>query len=300
VITSHGPVFDKGLKLWPDPRVVIENAHASRHLPKALRPFILPINFDQLFALQQLELLPQYARLRANSRPRVLAAAPAVTMVRLKERRVGFKSAPHHKDSCHGLIYSPGRLHQRLRYLWMGQEALGVRAYHRYFWPKRRKQWELLDDLKALQQLGEFFLIGGVVGLPLQALFRSERLVLAGLGVEPVIGVLEHFGDRGRFQEFAYGRKRRDTRVETLGARLKEGKARSPGWVLPRFELRFEVHGDVQEFIDASADVIGIAPDRVELNDQNVFRRKSVEIRPEVAREASEVSEKRTFHHRLK
>ena len=46
--------------------------------------------------------------------------------------------------------------------------------------------------------------------------------------------------------------------------------------------------------------MIGIVPDRIELNDQNVFRRKSFEIWPEVAREASEVSEKRIFHHLLK
>jgi hypothetical protein len=122
-----------------------------------------------------------------------------VTVVRLN-KEVGFKSAPHHKDSCPGLIYSPGRPHQRLRYLWMCQEVLGVRAYYRYLWPKRRKQWGLLDDLKVLQQLGEFFLIGGVVRLPFEAVFWCERLILAGLRIEPVIGVLEHFGDRGRFQ----------------------------------------------------------------------------------------------------
>ncbi len=144
-----------------------------------------------------------------------------------------------------------------------------------------------VDNLNAPQEVGKFFLISGVVRLPFEALFRRERLVFAGLGVEPVIEVLEHFGDRGRFQEFAHAWNRRHTGVETLGARLKEGKARSPGRVLPRFDLRFEVRSHVQEFVDALADVIGIAPDGVELNDQNVFGWKAVEIWPEVPREAS-------------
>src|SRR5882757_6620853 len=157
-----------------------------------------------------------------------------------------------------------------------------------------------VNNLKAPQQVGEFFLIGGAIRLPFKALARRERLVLARLSVDPVIDVMELFGDRGRFQELAYSRKRGETSVEMLGTRLKERKARSPRWVLLRFERRFEVRSDVQEFVNALADAIGTAPDRVELNNQNVFRRKSVEIWPEVAREASEVSEKRIFHHLLK
>ena len=68
--------------------------------------------------------------------------------------------------------------------------------------------------------MGEFFLIGGVVRFPFEALFRRERLVLARLAVEAVIGVLEHFGDDGRFQDFAHARERGDTVVEALGAGL--------------------------------------------------------------------------------
>ena len=59
--------------------------------------------------------------------------------------------------------------------------------------------------------------------------------------------------------------------MEALGGRLKHGKTRSPSRVLSCFELRFEICCHAQEFIDASADAIGIAPDNVELNDQKCF-----------------------------
>ncbi len=157
-----------------------------------------------------------------------------------------------------------------------------------------------VDDLKVLQYLREFVLIGGVVRIPFEALFRCKRLILAGLGVKLVIDRLKHFGDRGRFQEFAYAWKRGHCGIEALGARLQERKTRGPGRVLPRFDVRFEIRIDVQEFVYAFLDAIGLAPDCVELNDQNVFRRKTVEIWPEVARETSEVSKKRIFHHLLK
>ena len=78
----------------------------------------------------------------------------------------------------------------------------------------------LVDDLKVPRHLGEFVLIGGVVRLPFEALFRRKRLILAGLGVKLVIDRLKHFGDRGRFQEFAYARKRGHCGIEALGARL--------------------------------------------------------------------------------
>src|SRR5437588_6266122 len=64
--------------------------------------------------------------------------------------------------------------------------------------------------------------------------------------------------------------------------------------------MRFEIRVNVQEFVYAFLNAIGLAPNCVELNDQNVFRRETVEIWPEVARETSEVSKKRIFHHLLK
>src|SRR3982751_1279947 len=82
-----------------------------------------------------------------------------------------------------------------------------------------------------------------------------------------------------------------------LRGRLNEWKTRSPGWVLSRFELRCEVLSYVQEFVHALADATRIASDGVELNNQNVFQRKSVQIWREVAREAAEISKKLVFHH---
>src|SRR5437763_16310945 len=82
-----------------------------------------------------------------------------------------------------------------------------------------------------------------------------------------------------------------------LRGRLNEGKTRSPGWVLPCFELRREVRSYFQEFGHPMADATRIASNRVELNNQNVFQRKSVQIRREVAGEAAEISKKLVFHH---
>ncbi len=81
--------------------------------------------------------------------------------------------------------------------------------------------------------MGEFFLIGGVVCLPFQAFVSRERLVLLRFAVEAVVDALQRLGDGGRFQEFAHPRKRRDTIIESLGAGLKDGKARRAGLVFP-------------------------------------------------------------------
>ena len=77
---------------------------------------------------------------------------------------------------------------------------------------------------------------------------------------------------------------------------MQKKKARSSRRVLRfRGESRFEVRGDLQKFVDLLADPVRIAPDGIELNDQNVFREKPLEIRPEVACETSEVFAERGF-----
>src|SRR4030095_11047135 len=78
---------------------------------------------------------------------------------------------------------------------------------------------------------------------------------------------------------------------------LYKGKPRSTSRVLPCFELRFKVRGDIQELVYALADMVGIAPNGVELNDQKVFHRKTIEVWLEMLAEASEGAQKRIFHH---
>src|SRR5450755_2053665 len=105
-----------------------------------------------------------------------------------------------------------------------------------------------------------------------------------------MIGALQRFSHDGRFQEFVCARERGESAVEMLGAGLEEGKARSPGGILPLLgQLRFEIRGDAEKFVGALADAVRIAPDRVELNDQNVVRGKPIEVRLEMLGEASEV-----------
>lgn len=87
------------MKLRSDSWIIIERAHANGNF-RAVRPiaakqartaihakcfhraFVFSVNPDQLSALQQAKLLPLYASLRANCRPRVLATALAMTMTR--------------------------------------------------------------------------------------------------------------------------------------------------------------------------------------------------------------------------
>lgn len=49
--------------------------------------------------------------------------------------------------------------------------------------PQNRACFCLLDDPKTPQQVGQVFLIGRVICLPLKALLWGERLVFTGLGV---------------------------------------------------------------------------------------------------------------------
>ena len=97
------------MKLWPNAGVVIERSHSNRHL-RTLWPiatekagtavyterfhsaFAFSVNLDQLFALEETELFPQYPRLRAHGRSRMLAAAVAMTVARLQKGRVDFKT----------------------------------------------------------------------------------------------------------------------------------------------------------------------------------------------------------------
>ena len=97
------------MKLGANPGVIIESSHANRHL-RAVRPvaakqagtavyterfysaFAFSVNFDQLFALEEAELFLQHSRLRAHRRPRMLAAAVAMTVIRLQKRRIDFKT----------------------------------------------------------------------------------------------------------------------------------------------------------------------------------------------------------------
>src|SRR5438552_18958653 len=95
--------LDKGMKVRPDAVVVIERPHANRHL-RTLWPiatekagtavyterfhsaFAFSVNHDQLFALEETELFPQYPRLRAHGRSRMLAAAVAMTLTPQQKR----------------------------------------------------------------------------------------------------------------------------------------------------------------------------------------------------------------------
>src|SRR5207237_7116290 len=50
------------------------------------------------FALEETELFPQYPRLRAHGRSRMLAAAVAMTMTRLQKRGSTSKRTPPHRQ----------------------------------------------------------------------------------------------------------------------------------------------------------------------------------------------------------
>src|SRR2546421_2369951 len=77
-----------------------------------------------------------------------------------------------------------------------------------------RCEKSLVNDPKALQLAKEFFLIGSVVCFPFEALFRRERLVLAGFCRQPMIGVFKHFCYRLRFLEVFHTPKRGKARVQ--------------------------------------------------------------------------------------
>ena len=118
-------IIDKSMKLRPNSWIIIERAHANRHL-WSIRPFAaeqaratihterlyrtlaLSINLDQLFALQQAELFPPHTCLRAYSGPGLLAAAIAMTMAALKEGRIHFKvHAAAQTTAVNGPVHSP-------------------------------------------------------------------------------------------------------------------------------------------------------------------------------------------------
>ena len=97
------------MKLWPNAGIVVESSHANRYL-RAVWPiaaeetgtavyterfhsaFASSVNLDQFIALEEAELFPQYPRLRAHGRSRMLAAAVAMTMTRLQKRGLDFKT----------------------------------------------------------------------------------------------------------------------------------------------------------------------------------------------------------------
>ena len=118
-------IIDKSMKLRPNSWIIIERAHANRHL-RSVRPITaeqtgaavdterlygalaLSINPDQLFALQQAELFPPHTCLRAYSGPGMLATAIAMTMAGLKERRIHFKAhAAAQTTAANGPVHSP-------------------------------------------------------------------------------------------------------------------------------------------------------------------------------------------------
>jgi hypothetical protein len=97
------------MKLWPNAGVVVERSHANRHLrtvwpisaeeagtavytKRFHRAFAFSVNLDQVFALEEAELLLKCPRLRAHGRPRMLAAAVAMAVTRLQKRRIDFKT----------------------------------------------------------------------------------------------------------------------------------------------------------------------------------------------------------------
>ena len=118
-------IIDKSMKLRPNSWIIIERAHANRHL-RSVRPITaeqtgaavdterlnrtlaLSVHLNQLFALQQAELFPSHTCLRAYSGPGMLAAAIAMTMAGLKERRIHFKAhAAAQTTAANELVHSP-------------------------------------------------------------------------------------------------------------------------------------------------------------------------------------------------
>jgi hypothetical protein len=98
------------VKLRSNTGIIVESSHANRYL-RAVRPiaakqarstvftesfhcaFALSVNLDQLFTLDQAKPLFQHPCLGTDGSSRVLAAAIAMTVIRLKERRIGLE--PH-------------------------------------------------------------------------------------------------------------------------------------------------------------------------------------------------------------
>ena len=110
------------MKLRSNSWIIIEGAHANRHL-RSVRPITaeqagaavdterlyralaLSVNLDQLFPLQQTELFAPHTCLRAYSGPGMLAAAIAMTMACLKERWIRFKAhAPAQTTAANGSV----------------------------------------------------------------------------------------------------------------------------------------------------------------------------------------------------
>lgn len=118
-------ITDKSMKLRPNSWIIVERAHANRHVwpvrpiaaeqtgaavdtERLYRALALSIDPDQFSALQQAELFPPHTCLRAYSGPGMLAAAIAMTMAGLKERRIHFKAhAPAQTTAANEIVHSP-------------------------------------------------------------------------------------------------------------------------------------------------------------------------------------------------
>lgn len=118
-------IIDKGVKLRPNSWIIVEGPHANRDLwpvrpiaPKQARAAVdterlyralaLSVNLDQLFALQQAELFALHPCLRAYGGPGMFAAAIAMAMAGLKERRIHFKAhAAAQTTAANGSVHSP-------------------------------------------------------------------------------------------------------------------------------------------------------------------------------------------------
>jgi hypothetical protein len=118
-------IIDKSMKLRPNSWIIIERAHANRYLrpvwpitaeqtraavdtERLYGALALSVDPDQLLALQQAELFLSHTCLRAYSGPGMLAAAIAMTMAGLKERRIHFKAhAAAQTTAADGPVHSP-------------------------------------------------------------------------------------------------------------------------------------------------------------------------------------------------
>jgi hypothetical protein len=78
--------------LWPIRPIASKQARATIYAERLYGALALSVNLAQRFALQQAELFPPHTRLRAYSGPGMLAAAIAMTMAGLKERRIHLKA----------------------------------------------------------------------------------------------------------------------------------------------------------------------------------------------------------------
>ncbi len=105
------------MKLRPDSGIIIKRAHTNRYLwtvrpftakqaraavrtERFHRAFAFPVDFNQLFTLQQAELFLSYPRLGTNGRAGMFAATIAMTMTGSDKGRLDLEPDPAAKTTA--------------------------------------------------------------------------------------------------------------------------------------------------------------------------------------------------------